>query len=74
MLFTGGGYRVCLFDVETSQLTNAKEDIGQQFEKLEKKGLLKGTLSAEEQYNLIDTSTSLSECVNDAIHVQVWFD
>ena len=73
MLFTGGGYNVCLFDVENSQLTNAKDDIRQQFDKLEKSGLLKGKLSAKQQYDLIDVSTSLAECIKYAIHVQVSF-
>ena len=47
MLFAGGGYSVYLYDVENSQLTNAKKYIEEQLVRLEETDLLRGKLSAK---------------------------
>ena len=73
MLFAGGGYNVCLYDIENSQLANAKKDIEEQFVRLEEKNLLRGKLSAKQQIELINVSNDLTICVKDAKHVQVQF-
>ena len=71
MLFASVGYRVSLYDVVPENIDAALADIAQQLANLQKNGLLRGTLSALEQTALITKSTSLAECLVDAIHCQV---
>ena len=72
MLFAGAGYDVTLFDVIPGAVTSALQDIEQQLRKLEKDGMLRGSLGAKEQLGLIKEATDLKDCVQGAIHVQVW--
>ncbi|KFM70387.1 Lambda-crystallin-like protein, partial [Stegodyphus mimosarum] len=70
MLFASVGYNVGVYDVDPSRIDDALVDIKQQLEKLEKTGYLRGTLTADEQYNLISKCNNLSDCVSESIHVQ----
>ncbi|XP_043207249.1 lambda-crystallin homolog [Amphibalanus amphitrite] len=70
MLFAGAGYQVRLFDVVSSQIPSALEDIKGQLERLSASGLLRGTLSAQQQMELITGASELSDCVSGAVHVQ----
>lgn len=58
MLFAGVGYQVSLYDIEKSQIDTAVTDIQQQLKSLEKAGLLRGKLSAEQQFACIKGNTS----------------
>ena len=71
MLFASVGYKVSLYDLIPENVDAAIDDIGQQLANLEKNGLLRGTLSASEQAALISKSSSLADCLADAIHCQV---
>ncbi len=71
MLFAGAGHEVRLFDVEQSQVESALKNIKEEMTKLEARGMLKGKLSAEEQYKLIKSTSNLKECIEGVIHVQV---
>lgn len=73
MLFVGAGYNVVIYDVVKSQLDNALLDIGKQLAALQERGLLRGTTSAGEQFQLIGTCDDLRQCVQDAVYVQVGF-
>lgn len=53
MLFAGAGYRVHMFDVSQDLVTNAIKDIEQQLVALAASGLLRGSLTVEEQQKLI---------------------
>lgn len=70
MLFAGAGYTVDLFDVDDSKVDEALNDIEAQLANLEKKGLLRGTLTSKQQHQLIKKCSTMSECLKGAIHVQ----
>ena len=71
MLFASGGYNVTIYDILPEQVTSALSDILLQLKELEKTGLIRGTLSAEEQHNLIVGTNNFAECVKGSKHVQV---
>ncbi|GFO42714.1 lambda-crystallin-like protein [Plakobranchus ocellatus] len=70
MLFISAGYRVTLYDILPEQTQSAKKDIWEQLGALEREGLLRGTLTRQQQFDLISTTQNLEECVKDAFFVQ----
>ncbi|BFZ09599.1 hypothetical protein BsWGS_12638 [Bradybaena similaris] len=70
MLFASAGYKVQIFDIEPAQTRAAKEDIRRQLASLEQNGLLKGTLSKEQQFDNISTTENLEHCIKDAFFIQ----
>lgn len=69
-LFASVGYNVHVYDSNEDQIKDALEDIHSQLSKLQDIGLLKGNLSAEEQFKLIQVAPDLEKCVADAIYIQ----
>lgn len=53
MLFAGVGYNVTIYDIEPKQIETALYEIQQQLQTLEKESLLRGHLSAAQQYQCI---------------------
>lgn len=70
MLFASAGYKVIVYDVDASQITSALGNIQTQLKELENAGLLRGSLSVDEQFKLISGTNSLAECVVDTKYVQ----
>ncbi|XP_072014382.1 lambda-crystallin-like [Amphiura filiformis] len=70
MIFASAGYNVVIYDVKQTQITEGLEFIKEQLKDLQSKGLLKGSLSPDEQMILIKGSTSLEETVRGAKYIQ----
>ena len=71
MLFAAADYDVMLYDIDQKQLTGAMQEIRTQISLLESQKLLRGSLSAEEQFKNISTTDKLTECVSGAGYIQV---
>lgn len=71
MIFAAGGYRVSLFDIDGTQVSRALDFVKEKLKSYEKQGRLRGTTSADHQFQLISGHTDLSECVDEACYIQV---
>ena len=71
MLFAAAGYDVKLYDISPTQIEEALRQISLQLHDLQAKGLLRGSLTVEEQYARITTTNDLKQCVDGAVYVQV---
>ncbi|CAG0887562.1 unnamed protein product [Cyprideis torosa] len=70
MIFASKGYSVCIYDIAESQLTSALNDIGNQLKALEKSGMIRGNLKAEQQVGLIKATQSFEEAIRGAFYIQ----
>ncbi|XP_060577988.1 lambda-crystallin-like [Ruditapes philippinarum] len=69
MLFAAAEYEVWLYDIEKTQLSGALEDIKAQLKELDSLQLLRGSLTADQQFNNIKTTDNIEQCVKDAVFV-----
>ena len=72
MLFAAAGYKVCMYDIEPGQVSSALENILVMLRDLDKAGLLRGTLTVEQQHQLISGTNNLAECIKGTKYVQVF--
>jgi len=70
MIFASVGYKVSIYDIVESQVENALKQAKTQLKKLEERGLLRGKLSADEQFNCISGSTDIKQAISGAFFLQ----
>uniref|UniRef100_A0A1I8PEA2 3-hydroxyacyl-CoA dehydrogenase NAD binding domain-containing protein n=1 Tax=Stomoxys calcitrans TaxID=35570 RepID=A0A1I8PEA2_STOCA len=70
MLFASVGYKVMLYDILPEQLTSALEYVDLELHRLQQQGLLRGHLSAEQQFQCIKTTTDMQEMTMGALFIQ----
>ncbi|KAL5009514.1 hypothetical protein ScPMuIL_011819 [Solemya velum] len=70
MIFASVGYRVAIYDVVPEQLTRAHALIKDTLGRYEKEGHLRGKLTSTEQIQNITACSSLTDCLEGAVHVQ----
>lgn len=70
MLFASAGYQVTIYDTSPSELQNALKFIEEQLNYFESKEVLRGKLTAAEQFSCIRGCTELKEVIDGALFVQ----
>lgn len=70
MLFASVGYEVTMYDILPEQISGALEFITNETASLEKRGLLRGTLNADQQVRKISGTTDIAVMAKDAILIQ----
>ncbi|RWS30889.1 lambda-crystallin-like protein [Leptotrombidium deliense] len=70
MLFASVGHEVSIYDIDEQKVDEALLDIKEQLKVLEDKQLLRGTLTADQQYRCIEKSVSVEECLKNSSYCQ----
>uniref|UniRef100_A0AAG5DH63 L-gulonate 3-dehydrogenase n=1 Tax=Anopheles atroparvus TaxID=41427 RepID=A0AAG5DH63_ANOAO len=70
MLFAGVGYQVTIYDIIPDIVQKALKETQEELDSLEKRGLIRGTLTAAEQFACIKGTAELKDAITDAIYVQ----
>lgn len=70
MLFASVGYNVTMYDILPEQIDGALAFIKDEVQSLQSRGLLRGSLTADQQYKLIVGTTDMRAMAKDAILIQ----
>ncbi|WAR06742.1 CRYL1-like protein [Mya arenaria] len=68
MLFAAADFDVEMYDIDEKQLQGAMAEVRTQLAELERLGLLRGKLSAEQQFSNIRTTSEFEDCVRGAFY------
>ena len=71
MLFAAGGYSVVLYDISNDIIQKALDGIQTKLGDMEMKNILRGTLTAKQQFDRISGSSNLKDVVAGAKFIQV---
>ncbi|KAK2905135.1 hypothetical protein QQF64_033363 [Cirrhinus molitorella] len=70
MVFLSGGYKVKIYDNVPGQASGAITEISKQFEELQQAKMLRGNLTAAEQFSLLSSHDDLQQALEGAFFVQ----
>lgn len=70
MLFASQGYQVTIYDIVPEQVETALKMTEEELINLENKKLLRGTLTAKQQFSCIKGTTDINVVVKDAVLIQ----
>ncbi|XP_064167721.1 lambda-crystallin homolog isoform X2 [Anguilla rostrata] len=70
MVFLSGGYRVKIYDNQPGQALKAAQEVRKQLEELQQAQMLRGELSAAEQFSLLSSHDDLTQALEGAFFVQ----
>ncbi|KAG9349714.1 hypothetical protein JZ751_028162 [Albula glossodonta] len=70
MVFLSGGYRVKIYDNQQGQAARAADEIRKQLEELQEAHMLRGELSAAEQFALLSSHDDLPQALEGTFFVQ----
>lgn len=70
MMFASAGYNVALYDILPTQVDGALAHIKAELKSLESKGLLRGKLTADQQYSCVKGTTDIKVMAQNAILIQ----
>lgn len=71
MIFTSVGYEVHLYDVSRQQTDQSIKLIQKSLKEMQDQNVLKGKLSADQQFALVHAAYDLASLLKNAIHCQV---
>ncbi|KAJ8409907.1 hypothetical protein AAFF_G00209480 [Aldrovandia affinis] len=70
MVFLSGGYRVKIYDNQPGQAARAAQEVRKQLEELQQAQMLRGQLSAAEQFALLSSHDDLPQALEGTFFVQ----
>lgn len=70
MIFASAGFKVVIYDILQHQIDNALKQAEMQLKTLAEKGLLRGKLTADQQFKCITGCTDLKETLKEAFFLQ----
>lgn len=71
MIYTSVGYEVHMYDLTKEQVDQSIQLVQQTLQQLQQAGTLRGKLTADQQFALVQPAYELAPLLKDALHCQV---